>query len=164
MTGVRDIPTAHTPPGGYGTEMPPPVLAGCTDPLVAGAPDLRGTWKVVSGESDGAPLTPDHPVLGHVERIEQAGDRVVVTSSGVVHDMVVDGTVESGVHDVMAADFTTPIEVAASFEDGVLVLRPEGMPGVEVRRWREGDQLVWAYHTMFTVRLERIDATTTTAG
>jgi hypothetical protein len=159
MTSVRDIPTAHTPPGGYGTEMPPPILAGCDDPLVDGAPDLRGTWKVVSGESNGEALPPDHPILGHVERIEQAGDRVVVTSSGIIHDMVADGTLESGVHDVMAADLTTPIQVAASFEEGVLVLRPDGMDDVEVRRWRDGDQLVWAYHTMFTVRMERIDAT-----
>ena len=29
-----EIPVAHTPPGGYGPEMPPPVLAGCTEPLV----------------------------------------------------------------------------------------------------------------------------------
>ena len=25
--------------------MPAPILAGCTEPLVAGAPDLRGTWR-----------------------------------------------------------------------------------------------------------------------
>jgi len=157
MSSARDIPTAHTPPGGYGTEMPPPVLAGCDDPLVAGAPDLRGLWKVVSAEVDGNAAPADHPVLRHVERVEQAGDRVVVTGGGVVHDMVADGTYESGVHDVMAADSTTPIEVAASFEDGVLVLRPNGMPGVEVRRWRDGQHLVWSYHTFFTARLERID-------
>ena len=71
--------------------------------------------------------------------------------------MVVDGTYEHGVDDVMAVDFTTPISVAASFEDGVLVLRPRGLPDVEVRRWREGDQLVWAYHTMFTVRMDRVE-------
>jgi hypothetical protein len=157
MTRVRDIPKAHTPPGGYGVEMPPPILAGCEDSLVDGAPDLRGTWKVVSGESNGEPLTADHPILRHVERIEQAADRVVVTSSGVIHDMVADGTLESGVHDVMAADLSTPIQVVASFEGGVLVLRPNGMPDVEVRRWRDGAQLVWAYHTVFTVRMERLD-------
>lgn len=156
MRGVREIPTAHTPPGGYGDEMPPPILAGCDDPLVEGAPDLRGTWKVVSGESNGAPLPPGHPILSHVERIEQAADRVVITSSGVIHDMIADGTLEAGVNDVMAADFTTPIEVAASFENGVLVLRPKGMGDVEVRRWRDGDQLVWSYHTVFTVRMERL--------
>lgn len=157
MTSVRDIPTAHTPPGGYGAEMPPPVLAGCDDPLVADAPDLRGTWRVVDARSDdGTALPDDHPIWQHVERIEQAGDRVVVTAGGVVHDMVADGTYEHGVHDVMAADFTTCIEVAASFEDRVLVLRPRGLPDVEVRRWREDEQLVWRYHVLFTTRMERV--------
>src|SRR5688500_3891182 len=41
------IPVGHTPPGGYGADMPPPILAGCDEPLVAGAPDLRGMWRVV---------------------------------------------------------------------------------------------------------------------
>lgn len=154
---VRDIPKVHTPPGGYGAEMPPPILAACTDPIVEGAPDLRGIWKAVGGEAGGQPLTEHHPIWSHVERIEQAADRVVVTTSGVIHDMVVDGTYESGVRDVMAHDFTTRIEVAATYEDGALVLRPNDMPGVEVRRWREGDQLVWQYDTLFTLRMERID-------
>jgi hypothetical protein len=103
---------------------------------------------------DGTPLPDDHPIRAHVERIEQAGARVVVTAGGVIHDMVADGTYEHGVNDVMAADFSTPISVAAAFEDGVLVLRPRDLPGVEVRRWREGDHLVWRYHTLFTARLE----------
>ena len=157
MTGVRDIPTAHTPPGGYGDDMPAPILRGCTDALAADAPDLRGTWKVVDAQSDGAPLTPAHPIWQHVERIEQAGDRVVVTSSGIIHDMVADGTFDNGVNDVMAGDFTTPIAVAATFENGVLVLRPRDLPDVEVRRWRDGDDLMWQYHTLFTTRSRRID-------
>ena len=157
MTTVRKIAVAHTPAGGYGDEMPPPILAGCDDPLVAGAPDLRGLWRVVDATTDGAAVPDDHPIRQHVERIEQAADRVVVTSSGVIHDMVADGTDEHGVNDVMQLDFTTPIEVAAAFEDGVLVLRPKGVPGVEVRRWRDGDQLLWAYHTAFTARMERVD-------
>jgi hypothetical protein len=157
MVNFSDIPVAHTPPGGYGDTMPPPVLGGCNDPLPAGAPDLRGMWRVVDARTDDAPLAPDHPIWQHVERIEQAGDRVVVTASGIIHDMRVDGTYENGVHDVAAVDFTTPIEVAASYEDGVLVLRPKDMPGVEVRRWLEGETLVWRYHTLFTTRSERID-------
>lgn len=157
MIRAREIPKAHTPPGGYGTEMPPPVLEGCTEPLIHGAPDLRGTWKVVSGESNGQPLATDHPILNHIERIEQAGDRVVVTSSGIIHDMFADGTFESGVNDVMVADLTTPLVVAATFEDHVLVLRPKDLPDVEVRRWRVGDHMMWEYSTMFTTKLERID-------
>jgi hypothetical protein len=156
VTDVREIPVAHTPTGGYGAQMPPPVLAGCTDPLVDGAPDLRGTWRVVDARADDVALPDEHPIRAHVERVEQAGDRVVVTGGGVVHDMVADGSYEHGVNDVMAVDFTTPIAVAASFEDGVLVLRPRDLPGVEVHRWREGEQMVWQYHTMFVARLERV--------
>lgn len=160
MTGVpvASIPKASTPPGGYGSEMPPPVLAGCVDPLVPGAPDLRGTWRVVEVvDGDGDPLPDDHPVHAHVERIEQAADRLVVTGGGVVHDMVVDGTHENGVNDVMAADHATPISVAATFEDGALVLRPRDLPGVVVTRHLEGDRMVWHYAGVFIARLERTD-------
>lgn len=157
MTRLADIPIAHTPPGGYGEVMPPPILAGCDEPVVAGAPDLAGTWKVVAAVGpDGAPVPAGHPVLSHVERIEQAGDRLVVTGGGVVHDMVVDGVHEHGVNDVMAADLTTPISVAASYEDGALVLRPRDMPDVVVTRRRAGDEVVWEYAGLFTARLAPI--------
>ena len=125
------LPKAHPTSGAYGE------------------PSMRGT-------ASGGPLADDHPMRRHVERVEQAGDRVIVTAGGVVHDMVVDGTFENGVNDVMAVDFTTAISVAASYEDGVLVLRPDGFPGVEVRRWRDGDQLVWQYSTAFIVRMRRV--------
>ena len=156
MTTFLDIPTAHTPSGGYGGEMPTPILAGCSDPLPEGAPDLRGTWRVIDLTVGGAQAYADHPIWRHVERVEQAGNRVVVTGGGVVHDMIVDGTFEHGVNDVMAVDFATPISVAASFEEGVLVLRPKGRTDVEVRRSRDGEHLVWQYHTLFTARLERL--------
>jgi hypothetical protein len=149
-----DIPVAHTPPGGYGASMPAPVLAACTEPLAPGAPDLRGMWRAVAVEVGGRPA-PDHPQNGHVERVEQCGDRVVVTAGGVVHDMRADGTAENGVDDVAARDFTTPISVVATFEDGVLVLRPVDLPGVEIRRRLDGDVLVWDY-VGFTARLERL--------
>jgi hypothetical protein len=150
---ASDIPVAHTPPGGYGARMPAPVLAGCTEPLVAGAPDLRGLWRAIAVEVGGEPVL-DHPTLAHLERIEQAGDRLVVTAAGVVHDMRCDGTEEHGVHDVAGVDFVTPIVVVAAYEDGVHVLRPVGVP-VEVRRHLEGDHLVWSY-LGFTARLERL--------
>lgn len=149
-----DIPVAHTPPGGYGEVMPPPVLAGCTEPLVPGAPDMRGTWRVVEVQwKSGSPPDPD-PILGHVERVEQCGDRVCITAGGVIHDMRADGTAEHGVNDVAAAT-GQPIQVLCTFEDGVHVLRPVGMPGVQVTRRLEGDQLVWDYGPMFVARMER---------
>jgi hypothetical protein len=150
-----EIPVAHTPPGGYGSTMPPPILAGCDEPLVDGAPDLRGTWRTVSVEVAGEAVA-DHPAADHVERIEQCGDRLVVTSAGVLHDMRCDGTEEHGVHDVAGADMATPITVVATYEDGVHTLRPVGLPGIEVTRRRDGDHLIWTY-VGFTARLERID-------
>jgi hypothetical protein len=148
-----DIPVAHTPPGGWQGEMPPPILAGCGEPLVAGAPDLRGMWQVVEVEVGGQPA-PGHPALGKIQRVEQCGDRLVVTASGIIHDMRVDGTEANGVHDVAEIDYTTPITVVATYEDGVHVLRPVGLP-VEVTRRREGDQMIWTY-VGFTARLDRV--------
>ena len=151
---VDHIPVAHTPPGGYGAEMPPPILAGCDMPLTPGAPDLRGLWRTVAVEVEGVPAPRDHRAYQHVERIEQCGDRVVVTAGGVIHDMRCDGTEAHGVHDVAEFDYTTPITVVATYEDGVHVLRPVGFP-IEVTRARDGEQLVWTY-VGFTARLERI--------
>ena len=154
--GADDIPVAHTPPGGWTGEMPPPVLGGCAEPLVDGAPDLRGTWEVVEVTADGEPR-PDHRALGLRQRIEQCGDRLVVTAAGIVHDMRCDGTEEHGVHDVAEMDKSTPITVVATYEDGVHLLRPVGLDGVEIRRRRDGDQVVWDY-LGFTARLSPVEA------
>lgn len=149
---IDTIPVATTPTGGW-TDWPSPFLSGCTEPRPPGAPDLGGYWRAVEIEVDGESVA-DHRTLGLVTRIEQAGNRLIVTAGGVVHDMRCDGTLENGVNDVAEFDKATEIRVAASFEDGVHVLRPEGMP-IEVRRWRDGDQLVWEY-LGFTARMDRI--------
>ncbi|MCJ7437187.1 MAG: hypothetical protein MUP97_05445 [Acidimicrobiia bacterium] len=152
---AADIAVAHTPPGGYGDAFPDPVLADCTEPLVGGAPDLRGMWEVVDVEVNGTTAPESHPVHQHVERVEQCGDRLVVTGGGVIHDMRCDGTVEHGVHDVAAADFTTPLSVVTTYEHGVHTLRPVGLPGVEVTRRLDGDEMVWSYVGNFVARLRR---------
>jgi hypothetical protein len=149
------IPVAHTPPGGYGDTMPPPILGSCTEPLVAGAPDLRGMWRVKEVvDAASGQVVADHPAIGHVQRVEQCGDRLVVTAAGVIHDMRCDGTEEHGVHDVAERDKTTEITVVATYEDGVHVLRPVGIP-VEVIRRRDGADLIWTY-LGFTARLEHL--------
>jgi hypothetical protein len=151
---VDDIPVAHTPAGGYGATFPEPILAGCTEPICAGAPDLRGMWRVIDVEVDGATAPKTHPAYRHWERVEQCGNRLVVTGGGVVHDMRCDGTEANGVHDVAQLDFATPITVVATYEDGVHVLRPVGIP-IEVTRRRDGRAMIWKY-VGFTARLERI--------
>jgi hypothetical protein len=99
--------------------------------------------KVVRVDVNGVD-DPNHKVMGEVQRIEQCGNRVIITSGGVIHDMRADGTEEGAVHDVAGANKITPITVIATFEDGVHVLRPVGMP-LEIRRRVEGQQLVWDY-------------------
>ena len=156
MPSVLEIPKSFTPAGGYGTEMPAPVLAGCTDALAENIPDFRGLWQAIDVQVNGIVAPPQLKVWQHVERIEQAGNRVVITAGGVVHDMYADGTFENGVNDVMAVDFKTSITVAATFENDVLVLRPRGFDGVEIKRWFDGEHLMWEYSTAFLVRLERV--------
>ncbi len=149
-----DIPVAHTPVGGYGSTFPAPILARCTEPLVAGAPDLRGSWGVVEVLRNGRPAPTDDPVYAYVERIEQCGNRLIVTGGGVIHDMRCDGTIEHGVHDVAQADFTTPITVVATYENEVHTLRPVGI-NVVVTRQLDGSDMVWHYLN-FVARLRHI--------
>ena len=67
-----------------------------------------------------------------------------------------DGTEANGVHDVAEFDFTTPITVVATYEDGVHTLRPVGLPGVEVTRALDGEEMVWSYLGRFVSRPRRI--------
>jgi hypothetical protein len=148
------IPVAHTPPGGYGPEFPPLILGECTEPLVEGAPDLRGVWKAISATRAGEPVAPDDRLLSYTERIEQCGNRIVDCGGGTIADARADGTEENGVHDVSVFDFTTPIHVVASYEDKVFVLRPVGLPGIEVRRWLDDDgHMIWTRPDMGGIRV-----------
>jgi hypothetical protein len=154
-----DIPVARTPPGGFGDTFPEPVLAGCTEPLVEGAPDLRGLWKMLRALRGGAPVTADDPLNFYVERIEQCGNRIVDMGGGTIADARADGTEENGVHDVSAFDFTTPIHVIATYEDGVFVLRPVGIPGIQVTRRLDAEgHMIWTRPDRggIVVTLERI--------
>ena len=142
---ATDIPVAHTPPGGY-REFPPPILGGCDEPIVAEAPDLRGVWQVFKG-----------PLKGHIERVEQAGNRVVITAGGVIHDMQADGTLEGGVNDVHA-DKRVRISVAARFEKGRLNLYPGGRKIPLVTRYLDGEEMIWRYGP-YKNRLKRLKFT-----
>jgi hypothetical protein len=140
-----DIPVAKTPAQGWvGSDWPAPVLTGCDEPIIDGAPDLRGVWRVEKG-----------PLKGHVERVEQAGNRVVITAGGVIHDMFVDGTLQGGVNDVSEAG--TQISVAARFENGRHNLYPGNKRVVAVTRYLDGDEMVWRWGP-WRNRLRRLDA------
>lgn len=136
--------------------MPPPILDACTEPLAPDVPDMRGLWRTSIVEWKNGSVPDPDPVADHVERIEQCGNRVCITANGIIHDMRADGTAENGVNDVAAAN-GQPISVVCTFEDGVHVLRPVGIPGVEVTRRLDGAELVWDYGPLFTARLVRVD-------
>ena len=156
-----DIPVAHTPPGGYGENFPPLILGGCNEPLAEGVPDLRGIWRAVSATRGGEPVPEGDRLLSYTERIEQCGNRIVDCGGGTIADARADGTEENGVHDVSVFDYVTPIHVVASYEEGVFVLRPVGILGIEVRRWLDEDgHMVWTRPDMGGIRvvLERVSA------
>jgi len=135
------MPVVRTPTGRW-TDWPPMVLAGCDEPLAEGAPDLRGVWQVYKG-----------PLKGHIERNEQAGNRVVITAGGVIHDMYADGTLAGGVNDEGVGG--AQISVAARFEDGRLNLYPGDRRVIAVTRYRDGDDMVWRWGP-YTNRLRRL--------
>ena len=130
---TADFPLGKTAPGATLDEWPDRVMDGCTEPLAAGVPDLRGVWEVYEGR-----------MKGHVERIEQAGNRICITTGGLVHDMYCDGTLENGVDDIGGLGGGR-IRVAATFEDGVHKLRPWAKRVVAVTRRLEGDEMLWRY-------------------
>lgn len=140
---AADIPLDGTSPDASLDVWPPRTLDGCREPLAAGVPDLRGVWEVYHGR-----------MRGHVERIEQAGNRITITTGGLVHDMFADGTLDNGVDDI-AGFGGRRIRVAATFEDGVHKLRPFGRRVVAVTRRRDGDELRWRYGP-FRNRLRRL--------
>ena len=119
-----DIPVAHTPAGGYGLTFPPPVLARCTEPLVEGAPDLRGIWRAIRAQREGEPVPAGDYIYSYVERIEQCGDRIVDMGGGTIADARADGSFAHAVKDVSVWDYTTPIQAVASYEERVFILRP----------------------------------------
>lgn len=136
------IPKAFTPGCGW-TQWPMPVLGTCTEPLAADASDLRGLWRSTD------------PARPHVERIEQCGDRVVVTTAGIIHDFRTDGTVANGSRDIEPPSCMNTW-VAIEWREDVLAFRPFGGPVVAVTRRLDGGELLWTYPRQAPMRMERI--------
>lgn len=136
-----EIPKAYTPGCGYAT-VPMPVLSACTEPLADGVVDMRGLWLGVSGR------------VGHLERIEQCGDRVVVTAFGIIHDFRVDGTLKNGARDVGAVcnNFNTAVHFN---DEGVMVFRLFDLFDTVFRKMR-GEEMIFTFIDDTETRTERI--------
>ena len=136
-----DIPKAYTPGCNYAI-VPMPILSACTEPLADGVVDMRGLWLGVSGR------------VGHLERIEQCGDRVVVTAYGTIHDFRVDGTLKNGARDVgvVCNNFNTAIH----FDDEwVMVIRLLDLFDTVFREMR-GNEMIFTFIDGMETRTRRI--------
>lgn len=149
---AADIPKGNTPGCSY-NHFPLPILAGCTEPLPEQADDIRGLWQVVEGAR-----------TGHVERVEQCGSRVVVTSSGIIHDYGPNSTAGWNTDDTEGAvlftigerEYCMRTSASMIWEGGVLNFYAFGWGPQVVKRYREDEQLVWEYADGSTTRMERI--------
>lgn len=149
---AADIPKGNTPDCGY-SHFPAPILAQCTEPLVDGADDIRGLWLGVRGGH-----------VGHVERIEQCGSRVVVTTSGVIHDYGPNSTAGLNTNDTEGSvlfiaggkEYCGRTSSSMIWNDGVLDFHVFGWGPLVVRRYMEGEQLVWEYADGSTTHMDRV--------
>ena len=153
---AADIPKGNTPNCGY-THFPLPILAQCTEPLPDGADDIRGLWIGVQGGH-----------VGHVERVEQCGSRVVVTTSGVIHDYGPNSTAGLNTNDTEGSvlfslgdkDYCMRSSASMIWNDGVLDFHAFGWGPVVVKRYLHqepsGEQLVWEYADGSTTHMNRL--------
>ena len=138
---ANDIPKAYTPDCSY-TNIPMPILAECTEPLAEGVVDMRGLWL---GISDGDE---------HLERIEQCGNRVVITAFGIIHDFRVDGTLKNGARDVgiVCNNFNSAIHFD---EEGVMVFRLFDLFDTVFREMRN-EQMIFTFINGNEISTKRI--------
>ena len=148
---AADIPKGNTPGCGY-DHFPLPILAACTEPLPQGADDLRGLWIGVTGK------------VGHVERVEQCGARVVVTAAGLIHDSgpnstagyTTDDTEGSVLFTIGDKAYCNRTSAGMYWNEGVLDFKVLGWGPVVVRRYMDREQMVWEYVDGSTTRMDRL--------
>ena len=146
-----DIPKANTPGCAY-KHFPLPILSECTEPIVEDGSDIRGLWEATSGR------------VGHVERVEQCGARTVITTAGIIHDMGPNSTGGVTSNDTEGSVLFTlggkehciRTSASAIWRDQKLEFNAFKWGPVVVRRYRDGDQLVWEYADGSVTRMNRI--------
>ena len=135
-----EIPKAYTPGCGY-SQIPMPILTKCTEPLAKGVVDMRGLWQGISGRS------------GFLERIEQCGNRVVVTGHNLIHDFRLDGTLRNGARDVGPA--CENFNSAILFKDEVMTFRLFNLFDTVSRRM-DGEDMIFTFVDGEETRAKRI--------
>lgn len=148
---AAEIPKGNTPGCSY-AHFPLPILAACTEPLAEGAADIRGLWIGVEGN------------VGHVERVEQCGLRTVITSSGLIHDYGPNSTLDLNTNDTEGAvlfimgdrEYCPRTSASKIWNDSVLNFHVFGWGPIVVKRYPDGDQLIWEYADGSVTRMNRL--------
>jgi hypothetical protein len=148
---AADIPKGNTPGCGY-SHFPLPILAQCTEPLPEDADDIRGLWIGRTGR------------VGHVERVEQCGARVVVTTGGLIHDSGPNSTGGFNSNDTEGSvlftiddkEYCPRTSAGVFWNEGVLDFRILGWGPVVVRRYMDGEQMIWEYLDGSVTRMDRL--------
>lgn len=148
---AADIPKGNTPGCRY-DHFPMPILAACTEPLAEGSDDIRGLWVGIEGKE------------GHVERVEQCGGRTVITAAGLVHDAGPNATGGLTTNDTEGAvlftigdrEFCPRTSASMIWNDGKLDFHVFGWGPVVVRRYMDGEELIWEYADGSVTRMKRI--------
>lgn len=138
-----DIPKAYTPHCDV-QRWPAPILAACTEPLPPEAADLRGLWQAETGQ------------IGHVERIEQCGNRVIVSGRRFIHDFRTTGTLAEGANDIDPRDCSRVRAAIGWNQAKTLEFRPWNLLTLVTRRLEDDDTLIWEYPGQPRSRLRRI--------
>ena len=149
---ARDIAKGNTPGCAY-DQFPLPILRDCTEPLPESADDIRGLWRAISGAR-----------AGHVERVEQCGDRVVVTAAGIIHDYGPNSTGGLNTNDTEGRvlftaggkDFCMRTSASMIWEDKALNFYAFGWGPKVVKRYRDGEFLIWEYLDGSVNKMERL--------
>lgn len=118
-----EIPRVNTPvvPLGYGNDYPNHFYANCTTPIATDLPDLQGDWVEQTVTIDGIEYPANADV--HTERIEQCGNRILIVSHGMLHEVFIDdNSMYNGVNDTNPQG--QPIHASGRFEGNTLILTP----------------------------------------
>lgn len=118
-----EIPRINTPvlPLLYPENYPAPFYAECSTPIGADLPDLRGDWEEQTVTIGGI-IYPAQENIHH-ERIEQCGNRILIVSEGVLHEVFLDDdSMYNGVNDINPTG--QQIHSSGRFENNTLILTP----------------------------------------
>ena len=149
---ASDIPKGNTP-GLWLLTVPATRPQGLQEPLSEGADDIRGLWRAIEGAR-----------TGHIERVEQCGERVVVTAAGIIHDYGPNSTGGLNTNDTEGSvlftaggkDFCMRTSASMIWEERILNFYVFGWGPRVVRRYREGEFLIWEYADGSINKMERL--------